>query len=169
MGTIDRLKSVVSRSGGFQHANYFNFSCPARGLIGSQVEYTITSATFPSRTIATAEHNPGTITKKFPYTIMDEDIEIVFRLTNDWRVYDIWLDWMESIISAENYTANYKNEYKADAYLSSMDKKLYYTKEFKLLNAYPIKLGDMQFSNESENTIATFGVSLTFDYFEITY
>ena len=165
-GTINKLIAVVKDSKGFQHANYFTYTCPAKNLRDDTNEYTILSTSLPGRTLSTGEHSPGTVTKKFVYSFIDEDIQIVYRLTNDFSIYDKWQDWMAQVVQAEKYTVGYKDEYAADSFVSSLDKNMGVTKMFRLINSYPIIITPIELNNDSENTIATFGVTLTFDRYE---
>lgn len=165
-GTIDTLKTVVSNAGGLAHSNYFDFQVPAVGLIGESCEYTVLSCSVPSRTAATGEHTPGTVTKKFVYSMIDEDVTVVFRLTNDFKVYDICMNWMERVVDPKSYKKEFKQDVAFDAKVFVKDRKLSNKKTFTLKNSFPINISQIEFSNESENQIATFAMTLTYDYFE---
>ena len=163
--SIDTLKAVISSHTGLQVANRFTYRSVARGITGESDEYTVLSTSIPGRTVATGEHNPGTVTKKYAYSFIDEDVTVVFRLTNDFAVYDKWIKWMNEVVDEKTYKAGFKNDYQADSTIQTFNVKNNVTKTFTLENSYPIVLSPIELSNESENTIATFAVTLTYDYF----
>ena len=166
--SIETLKSVISDHQGLHVSNRFTFQCPGRSIIGDSDEYTVLSASVPGRTIATGEHNPGTVTKKYPYSFIDEDVTIAFRLTNDFAVYDKWIAWMKEVVNEENYSAGFKSAYQADSKIQTMNYQNQVTKTFTLINSFPIIISPIELSNDSENTIATFAVTLTYDYFSLS-
>ena len=165
MSTVNNLLATINSSGGLVRPNYFDVRIPTRGIGTNENSYTILSCSVPSRNVLTGEYNPSTPMKKYANGVEDEDISIVFRLTNDFRVYDICMDWIETVSNPSTFTKGYKKDVAEDAFITILDSQHRAAKRFKLINSFPINITNIELSNESENQIATFGITLTYDYF----
>lgn len=162
---VDKLLTDISEASGFALPNYFDVSIPGKLIRQERHSHMVLSCTVPSREIQTGEYNPGAPTRKYAYGVQDEDISIVYRLTNDFELYDIYMDWVEQVANPQTFTKQYKIQVAHDTYIVMLDREHKPTKTFRLVNSFPINISNIELSNESENQIATFGVTLTYDYF----
>lgn len=75
----------------------------------------IEAVSIPGRTIATSEVRLGnTIPAKHASEISFEDLEITWRVTEDFKIYDALVDWMNAVKSVDadgGTTTGYFNDY----------------------------------------------------------
>jgi hypothetical protein len=182
MATINDIKSIVSKRGGFARPNRFmvNFSglrqpgikgtAPIPGLNAidaNDLNFLVDNISMPGRAINTFEYAIWNRPIKIPIGYDEDDIEIVFNLTNDFMPKKIIDSWSSIIINQSSYLAEYDVAYKRDIIiwqLDEQDKKKY---GVKLRGAYPIASKGLFLDNSAESTISRFSCTLTFDRFEI--
>jgi hypothetical protein len=119
----------------------------------------------PGKRISTtnAAHNHH-LTKK-PYSAATDEVSMTFLLTNDYYIKKYFDMWQEMIIDTthEHYKAYYKRDYCSDVIIqqlsTSNDVIPGYT--IKLENAYPIQIGQVDLSSESDSLME---VNITWEY-----
>lgn len=183
MATINDIKSVVSARGGLARPNRFmvDFSgllrpntgdgtVPIPGLdlqASRDLNFLVDNISIPGRAINTFEYSIWNHPVKVPSGYDEDDIEIVFNLTNDFMPKRIIDAWSSIIINQSTYLAEYDSAYKRDIViwqLDETDKKKY---GVKLLGAYPITSKGLFLDNSAESTVARFSCTLTFNRFQL--
>ena len=174
MRNIDAALGTVTKHQGFAKTNRFrvdiNLPSILNQAIGGYSLETVNmmceSVSLPSRSLSTNEYMNGFQTKKIPYTFIDEDVNMEFNLTADYYAKLLFDTWVESIINPSNFVAEYKNNYTADIVIYGQDLNDNNIYIVKLINAFPISVGDVNLSNANENTIGKVQVSFAYDRFE---
>lgn len=186
--SIQNLKSTISKKGGLAPANRFNviFTPPTKtllnvnveGLIGSiisgngvnpknliadprDISLLCESVQLPSRNISTFEHSHDRQVNKYPYAFIDEDVTMVFHLTNDYYMKTMLDDWMASIFDTENYIVGYKKNYACDIIIQQLNQQDIPVYGVKLEKAYPINVAAVELNNGQSSTVR---LSVTFTY-----
>ena len=123
------------------------------------------SATMPGKRISTTEATHNHHLSKKPYSAATDEVTMSFMLTNDYYIKKYFDMWQEMIVdtSGDHYKTFYKNEYCTDIIIqqlsASNDVIPGYT--IKLENAYPIQVGQVELTNESEGLME---LSITWEY-----
>ena len=123
------------------------------------------SATMPGKRISTTEATHNHHLSKKPYSAATDEVTMSFMLTNDYYIKKYFDMWQEMIVdtSGDHYKTFYKNEYCTDIIIqqlsASNDVIPGYT--VKLENAYPIQVGQVELTNESEGLME---LSITWEY-----
>ena len=124
-----------------------------------------TSCSIPGKRISTTEATHNHNLSKKPYSAATDEVSMTFMLTNDYYIKKYFDMWQEMIVdtSGEHYKTFYKNDYVTDVLIqqlsASNDVVPGYT--IRLENAYPIQVGQIELSNESEGLME---VSITWEY-----
>ena len=184
--TIDTLKSTISKRGGLARSNRFNvmFTPPTMSL-GSRNSNTLVgslasgdtggaadsrdiallceSVSIPSRAISTLDYVSDRQSNKFPYTHIDEDVQMSFILTNDYYVKRVFDSWLSSIIDVNDYAIGYKNDYSTDVTIQHLDLEGKVIHSIKLQKAYPLSINAIELNNASENEMSKVTVSFAYD------
>jgi hypothetical protein len=169
---IDSFKAGLGNHGGFARPNRYNIKITSMGSGGATadnaaVDFLASAVTIPSRTIATNEVAQHRETYKNPYTYIDGDVVVTFIIPNDFYPRTLIDTWMQKIISPVDYTLRYKNEYAGSIEISAVNPKD--GKEsygVRLLNCFPVTMGEIQMANDNENSIMTMDVTFAYDYFQ---
>ena len=193
--SIDTIKSTINRRGGIARGNRFAvyISHPSRGMnsllnfnpatllsnlisgdgvnAGDFIQdprdmfLLCQTASLPGKRITTTEATHNHNLSKKPYSMMTEEVEMSFLLTNDYYIKKYFDMWQEMIIdsSGDHYKAFYKRDYCSDITIqqlsTSNDVIPGYT--VKLENAYPISLTSVELGNGTDGLLE---VSVTWEY-----
>jgi len=123
------------------------------------------SCTLPGKRILTTEATHNHHNTKKPYSAATDEVTMTFMLTNDYYIKKYFDMWQEMIVDTrkEHYKTFYKSDYSTDVTIQQLsgsnDIVPGYT--VKLENAYPIQVGQIELSNESEGLME---VSITWEY-----
>tara|TARA_B110000259_G_scaffold186109_1_gene236594 strand:+ start:1703 stop:2401 length:699 start_codon:yes stop_codon:yes gene_type:complete len=123
------------------------------------------SVLMPGKRITTTEATHNHNLSKKPYSMATDEVTMTFLLTNDYYIKKYFDMWQEMIIdsSGNHYKAFYKRDYCTDVTIqqlsNSNDVIPGYT--IKLENAYPIQIGALELSSESDGLLE---VSITWEY-----
>ena len=168
MATIDTLVGQLGGHKGFAPANRFEveISNIISRADADLLNYTCESVTLPGRNHASGEYTNNHVTKTFFYSHIDDDITLSFRLTNSLRLYELMYNWMQEHVDTSSYKLGWKSEYSKEIRLYTMDQTNSATGKWTLNKSYIKTLSPVEMSNSSENTIATFTVTIGFDTFD---
>ena len=183
MATIKDIISLVAKRGGLARPNRFmvDFSGLLQPSIGDatvpipgldtessrDLNFLVDNISMPGRAINTFEYAIWNHPIKIPIGYDEDDIEIVFNLTNDFMPKKIIDNWSSIIINQGSYLAEYDAAYKRDIIIWQLDEKDKKKYGVKLRGAYPIASKGLFLDNSAESTISRFSCTLTFDRFEI--
>jgi hypothetical protein len=126
------------------------------------------SVTIPGRQIATQEHFTDMKAIKKPYAYMNEDVNMVFHLTNDMYIWNFFNSWQESIINVNgNRAISFLDDIGSEVLIQIMGNTDYIpVKTIKLKNAYPTTLGSVELSNTAENQTLRCNISMAYEDWE---
>lgn len=190
---VDKIKALIGKRGGIAMSNRFSvfmsppqrtllntdlsqlLSLPGAGLSGAtsfvndprDIAFLCSRCSMPGKQITTMERKDLNITTKVPYDFVNEDVSFSFIVTEDYYMRKMFDRWMELIIDTEKYKTNYKNVYTTDVIVQQLSKTyeipLY---SVKLINAYPISITAIEFSNEEIQNATEINVTMTYDRWE---
>ena len=176
MSNIDTLKSTIQSRGGFANTNRFSaeFTVPT-SLTGSQqkdqefLSLSCESINMPGRQIESLDYSMYRNTIKIPTGYANDEINITFRLSEDFFAKKVFDEWQRYIIKQDDYLVSYFNDYTTDMTLKSLNKENEVMHEVKLLNCYPLTVGGIEKSNETTDEILRLQVTIAYRDFESKY
>lgn len=170
MPTINDIKTVITKRGGLARPNRFrvDFSSltqimPDQDL--RELNILVDNISIPGRVINTFEYGIWNHTIKIPSGYDEDDIEIVFNLTNDFMPKKIIDAWSARVINQKSYLASYDADYKYDIEVWQMDEYNNDVYGVKLMGAYPIASKGLFLDNSAESTVSRFSTTITFNRF----
>ena len=123
------------------------------------------SCTLPGKRISTTEATHNHNLSKKPYSAATDEVTMTFMLTNDYYIKKYFDMWQEMIVdtSGDHYKTFYKYDYVTDVTIQqlSASNNVIPGYTLQLRNAYPIQVGAVELSNESEGLLE---VSITWEY-----
>lgn len=175
MSSIDKIKGIISRRGGLARPNRFmvdftslRYEVPTASADATvDLNFLVDNINIPGRAINTFEYSIWNHSIKIPAGYDEDDIEIVFNVTNDFLAKKIIDEWSAKVINQKTYLASYDNDFKKDIniwQLDDRDKKIY---GVKILGAYPISSKGLLLDNSAESTVSRFSCTLTYNRFEL--
>lgn len=184
--TLNGFRNYIGSQGGLAHLNRFAVEIKAPPIMTNHQQismyndvlrhltFTARSASIPSKTISTNSVAAAGPEQKYPYMDVYEDLSITILTTKgkstDFalpeRTFFEW--WMTQVVSDDDMLVAFRNEYSTDLKISILTDVR--NKESKLATyifdaAYPIGLGAMELSHESEE-LMTFEVTFSYDKFK---
>lgn len=170
--TIDQFKSTIGKRRGLAAPNRFAVTMTApNGTANTDprdINILCQSCSLPGRVITTNEYDPQGIKPiKYPVSIIEEDVEFTFLLTNDYYVKKFFDKWMAIIIDYEGGTGlcSYASEYRTDVFIQQFDKNNLPVYGVRLIDAYPTSVNSVELSNESTDAVTSVSVNMTYRKF----
>ncbi len=177
MASINEIKGVIGRRGGLARPNRFKVDFAGLragpgipGLDKSAAEdlnFLVDNISMPGRSINTFEYSIWNHPVKIPIGYDEDDIEIVFNLTNDFMPKKIIDAWSAIIINQSSYLAEYDEAYKRDIIIWQLDENDNIKYGVKLMGAYPLTSKGLFLDNSAESTLSRFSCTLTFNRFQV--
>lgn len=175
MAKIDDIKTLINKRGGFAKPNRFavDFSGLASKISGFDTDQfrdlniLVDSLSIPGRTISTTDFGAWRHTIKVPTAYTEDDIEMVFNVTNDFTSKKILDAWLNLVISEESYLVAYDSEYKIDIKISQLDDNDNETYSANIYGAFPISVKGLPLDNNSESAVSRCNATFAYDYFKI--
>lgn len=172
--SITDFKAAILRNGGFARTNRFSIEIlDVPGTITSDqrdLSALCESVTLPGKQITTIDYDNGTRSPtKIPVGFTQDDVTIIFNLTNNYIVKRILDSWMKAIINETTYLlALDENSYKRDIRINQLDEsnRVIYTAQ--LEKAYPISVDAIELGAE-ENGIQKINAVFTYNVLKNTY
>lgn len=127
------------------------------------------SVTLPAHSIATQEFYTDLKAEKRPYSVIQDQVDFTFILTNDYMPYKYMKSWMDAVIpkSGDKYTVQYKESYATDITIQQIGNSDFVpVYGIKLVNAFPVGMSAVPLSNTGENDMTRVTVTIAYDYFE---
>ena len=188
--SIDDLKASIGNHGGLALSNRFRviFTPPKMSLLnlnptnlignlasGSlslknlindprDISLLCKSTSMPSRQIGTTDYQGHRQSMKVPNMISDEEINMVFMITNDMYIKVMFDNWSDEIFNARDYRLGWKKDYQTDVTIQQLNKENKPVYGVRLINAFPTSIGGLSLDNASENNPHEFSVQWTYDY-----
>ena len=192
--TIDDLKAVIGKRGGISQPNRFSITMtpPTQtllnldlqsmaasalsgtfslgGLVNDPSDITILceSCSLPGRMIQTGDYDSiGRNPRKYPVTVVDEEITFSFLLTNDYYCKKFFDKWQGSVIDPVTNLVSYPAQYKTDVIIQQLDRNNTPVYGVKLIGAYPTGVNSIELNNESADAKHSLSVTMVYDRFEV--
>jgi hypothetical protein len=156
INSIEKLRAFFEKSGGLAANNEYMVVLTGPtglGIKSEDLHILCQSATLPGRAIATADYETTGIPIKMPYTVLNDDVSISFLLTNDYMVKKFFEEWIDKIIDVPRSKVMYKEDYVCDIEIIQLDKQHKPVYTTTLINAFPIKISQVDFTDESHDVI----------------
>jgi len=173
MPTIEDIKTVISRRGGLAKPNRFKVDFAGLSAIRldvdvnySDLNFLVDNISIPGRVINTFEYAILNHSVKIPSAYDEDDVEIVFNLTNDFMPKKIIDAWAAKVINQGSYLASYATDYKCNVTISQLNENDDVVYAVILKGAYPIASKGLFLDNSAESTVSRFSCTLTYDRFE---
>jgi len=132
------------------------------------------SVTLPGRSLSTMEYQDQFQVIKMPYTFVDSEVSFSFLLTKDYYMKRIFDNWIDGIINAKDaegnvvpYQLGYKKDYSTDIVIQQLDEEDVPVYGVKLINAFPINIGDIELGNANENEFSKVEITFGYDKYEV--
>ena len=187
MATIDDLKSIATTRLGFARQNSFLVTLPSRfGTDPKELNILCSRATLPQKSIITSDRLIGTELQKVPYGYQVPETSLTFYLMNDYGVKKYFDNWRQAIIDDETLQIQYKDTFIEDVEIHQLRKPLLgFSKSVgpfragvqigggtvysvKLIDAFPLSVGEVILENGANDAIIEFTVTLSFTNWKVT-
>jgi hypothetical protein len=167
---IDDILGKVSTRGGLALMNRYRVEFDRESEI---MQLLCHRAQLPGRQILTVERRVDTSFQKIAYGYAVDDINLSFRLTNDYVARKYFDKWQKSIyeLSQDVHRPKYKkgldglgfnSGYAREVKIYQLDKNGEDTYGVLLEDAYPTSLSATDLSSEADNTISEINVQLSY-------
>ena len=168
---IDQFKATIQSRGGLSRANRFEVIIPLPRTIpeadrGRDLTLLCESTIFPGKQILTQEWAIYSHTIKVPYGFLQEDINCIFNITNDYYAKNVFDQWQNKVIDNERYLINYDEDFKTDITLRQLDETDRPIYEYILYGAYPLSVQPIVFDNNADQQTQKLSVSFAYNNFE---
>ena len=167
---INEFKATIARRGGLSKTNRFDvmMSLP-QGITlsdrGRDLTMLCESAGIPGKQITTTEYDLYTHQRKFPTGFIQEDVTLIFNVTSDFYVKQIFDEWQGLVIKLDSFLLAYESEYQVDLIIRQLDENDDPIWTSTLIGAYPITVNSLTLDNNSDNAVQK--LSVTFAYTDI--
>lgn len=117
----------------------------------NELQFRCETAQLPSRTIMTTEQKIYGYTEKYPYATSYDDITLNFFVSDDMQEKKLFDDWLNYVHPKSTYNMRFKNQYETTITIKQYDTENKETHTVKLLEAYPIAVGELELNWASES------------------
>lgn len=93
-----------------------------------------------------------------------EGISITFHVDRDMRVKKFFDDWLDIIVSGDNYTVSYQEDYATTVDIHQLNEQNDITYTAQLVNAFPRSMNLMELNNASQNQTHRLVVTFAYEY-----
>jgi hypothetical protein len=170
MNNIETIKSEIVTRKGLARSNKFSIEIlDGVGTLSKSIDLLCESVSLPGMQILTTEYSNIRHATKYPTGIMYEDVELTFLLTQDYYTKKFFDTWMSKIIetNADEYYLKYRKSYCRDVVINQLNDRNEKVYSHKLLDAYPISAQTIELNSTTDDEVAKFNVTLTYDKYEI--
>lgn len=169
--SITDFKSAILRNGGFARPNRFEIEIsqiPGWSGETRDLKFLCETVNLPGKQITTLDYDIGTRRPlKIPTGYIEDDVTMVFNLTNNYMVKVALDKWMEQIVDVDSYLVWYDSSYKRDITIAQLDEKNEKIYSVQLRKAYPITVNSIDLDSNSESTVQKATVVFTYDQLKI--
>lgn len=169
MTSIDSVKAIVSKRNGFAKLNRYKVILPTL-FIGDDpiaMDALCRATMLPGKTINTFEKrtNQKPINVAQGYAL--EPVQMQFSETNDHMVAKYIDFWQNTIVNPNDYLVEYRDYYTRNIFIMAMNEQDEITYACLLKKAWPKSKIQLDYSDESPNTIVRQPVSFEYEDYEI--
>lgn len=110
--TLEQLKGAISAKKGMAEPTLFKVMFPSiNSVSASELNLMCTNVNLPGRQIMTQDRKLGVISQKVGYDQATEDVNLTFRLMNDYGVRKYFEAWQNMIVDQETHEIGYLETY----------------------------------------------------------
>lgn len=185
---INGFRSTINNLGGMQRSNHFYVTIPNPRILTGDIgpillPFLTDTINLPGVSLATTDvrrYGVGPIERK-PYAPIFTDTQMSFYGDGSGTVHKFFYKWLNGIVKFDNgvhgkpgynglrpFEVEYKKDYAVDIILTTVDEKERKLMEFKLYDAYPIALGDINMSWADTDGYIKIPVTFTFNRWKRT-
>lgn len=167
--SVNSLKSIVGQRGGFAKPNHYKIFMPTIfGEIDSRTLNTLCLRTqVPGRQIMTNERRVGLETAKVAYGYANTEVQMAFRETAQYDVYNYFARWQELGVNTQTNQIGYLRSWNSPGYgksvkifqLDKNDQELY---KVELMEAFPTTLSTIELNAAEDSLVVEVNVALSF-------
>jgi hypothetical protein len=172
--SIETFKATFDKesSDGFSHKNRFAMQVQFPTFVRSAPDAITTnlmieSTTMPGNRILVREYQFDGPLKKFPYSTAVEELTISFLLDGNYTIHQAFSEWLYNIINMDTYVIAYKDDIVATQEVYQLDKFNKKKYGLRMIDAFPIMVSPIEFSNTAPNDIQRVNVTFVFDRYDI--
>jgi len=172
MDNIQQFVALIANKGGVAKTNRFRIKIyltndlaplSASGDGGRDMSLLCESASFPNKTITSIDYSIWRNPIKIPTGFTNDDVTVVFHLTNDYYIKNIFDSWLNSIVNVDTYFASYDTTFKTKVEIFQLDEKDREIYGVELIDAYPISMGAVELDNTVNNGTQKLTVEFTYN------
>ena len=133
--------------------------------IAQRVSLRCESVTLPARNLNTIDRITAGPTRKVAVGSTYDTVDMTFILSGNTEERSLFSTWQNFIVDPSNGSSiNYYDNYTGSVDIVTFDKSGNETLKVRMIEAYPVSVGDIQMSWNESNTYATITVSMAFRY-----
>ncbi len=170
MASINEIKALASRKGGFAQSSQFLVKLPDIGFYDTRdLNILCKSVSLPGRQILTSDRTIGVKQTKVAYGFAAGPVSMTFNVLNDYGLKEYFELWQNRIVNNGNFAPAYKNTYAKNIQVLQLKKGVGFDTDLQLgpfrldidlfksanvvyectlLNAFPTSMVDIALSNE---------------------
>ncbi len=170
MASINEIKALASRKGGFAQSSQFLVKLPDIGFYDTRdLNILCKSVSLPGRQILTSDRTIGVKQTKVAYGFAAGPVSMTFNVLNDYGLKEYFELWQNRIVNNGNFSPAYKNTYAKNIQILQLKKGVGFDTDLQLgpfrldidlfksanvvyectlLNAFPTSMVDIALSNE---------------------
>lgn len=177
MSMLTNLKATIAKHGSIARTNRFNvdFSGMTKNGIATldqirDLEYFLEDVNIPGKDIETIDYSAYRNPIGYAIGYKHGDFNMRFRCPTNMYVKSIFDYWMELIIPRQEYKLSYRKENVVNFHITQESERTHEHDKFlgfnyynvEILDAYPISISSIEYSNSQEGEYVTFDVSFAF-------
>ena len=172
MENIQQFVTLIKQKGGVAKMNRFKIKIhltndlaplSVSGDGGRDMSLLCESISFPNKTITSIDYSTYRNSIKIPTGFTNDDVTVVFHLTNDYYIKKIFDLWLNSIVDVDTYFAAYDTKFKTKVEIFQLDEKDREVYGVELRDAYPISMGAVELDNTATNATQKLTVDFTYN------
>lgn len=158
---IDDILGKVTGRGGLALINRYRVEFDRESEIMSLL---CLRAQLPGRQLLSVERRVDTSFQKVAYGYAVDDVNLAFRLTNDYITRRYFDEWQKQVYELSDgiHRPKYKNTYVRQVSIYQLDKNGNDVYGILLEDAYPTSILATELSSEADNTIAEINIQLSY-------
>jgi hypothetical protein len=186
---VDALKGTINKRNGLARPNRFAIfmTPPQQSLISLDLQGALSSAlsggfnpasmlndprdismlcescSMPGLELTTLDYQTISFPIKLPNGYNAPDVEFSFLLTGDYYIRKMFDNWLNLIVSREEYKVAYREEYATDVVIQQLNEKNVPVYGMRLQNAFPVSQSSIELNQTSSDSIQKLTVSFTYE------
>lgn len=168
--------SGISKYGGFAKLNKFVvlIDVPDLNGVNHPLNFLCDQVVFPGRTINTSPLRINNITRNIPKTVdyQQTSVSMIFNVDAEFKIVNLFSEWLDLVVQPISRTVKESSDYSHTISLHALSSEVEKITEshmcISLYNAFPVKIQNIQFSNNNPNPVKI-KVDFVFKYWDCEY